>query len=159
MLRFPIKTPISLEPTKNLSVKPCSAHFCSMYDLINAVAGARAQLQTPAPAQEACLAQAEPGGGFGEAVGALRVPSTSLRTPASRLRAKKACVSLHAWGARRVPIAEPGMIDYTTASVKIIVFFISTQMNYFSKKPFVLNAICLQYGANQLQRRFCAEID
>jgi len=51
------------------------------------------------------------------------------------------------------------MIDYTTASVKIIVFFISTWMNYFSKKPFVLNAICLQYGANQLQRRFCAEID
>lgn len=53
----------------------------------------------------------------------------------------------------------PSMIDYTTASVKIIVFFISMQMNYFSRKPFVLNAICLHYGANPLQGRFCAEID
>lgn len=159
MLRFPIKTPISLEPTKNLSVKPCSAHFCSLYDLIHASAGARAQLRTPALAQEACPAWVKLGDGFGEVVTALRVPTTSLPTPASRLGAKKACTSLHAWGARGVPGSEPVMIDYTTALVKIIVFFISTQMNYFSKKPFVLNAICLQYGANQLQRHFCAEID
>lgn len=77
MLLFPIKTPISLEPTKNLSVKPCSAHFCSMYDLINAIAGARAQLQTPALAREACLARVELGGGFGKVFGTLWVPTTS----------------------------------------------------------------------------------
>lgn len=58
-----------------------------------------------------------------------------------------------------MPGAELGVIDDMTASVKIIVFFVSTQMNYFSKKPFVLNAICLHYGANQLQGRFGAEID
>lgn len=105
------------------------------------------------------MAQAEPGNGFREGVEALWVPTTSLETPASQFRAKKSCTSLHAWGVRGVPGAEPGVIDYTTASVKIIVFFISMQMNYFSKMPFVLNAICLQDGADQLQRHFCAEID
>jgi len=77
MLRFPIKTPISLEPAKNLSVKPCSAHFCSTYDLINAIAGVRAQLQQSALAQEACLALEETGW-FEETIGALWVPTTSL---------------------------------------------------------------------------------
>lgn len=51
------------------------------------------------------------------------------------------------------------VIDRGAASVKITVFFISMWINYFSKKPFVLNAIYLQHGANQWQRRFCAEID
>lgn len=97
MPHFAIKTPISLEPTKNLSVKPCSAHFFSVSDLINAIAGAQGQIQTPALAQEACPAQVEPSGGFGEVVGTLQVPTMSLQTPASQLRSKKACTSLDKW--------------------------------------------------------------
>lgn len=64
-------------------------------------------------------------------------------------------IPAHTRGARGMP----SVIDYATASVKIIVFFISMQMNYFSRKPFVLNAICLHDGANPLQGHFRAEID
>lgn len=41
----------------------------------------------------------------------------------------------------RCPV--PRVIDRRAASVKITVFFISMWINYFSKKPFVLNAIYL----------------
>lgn len=147
MLCFPIKTPISLEPTKTPSVKPRSARFCSTHDPINTIAGIWAQLQI---LSLDLGAQVEPGGVFWEAAGSFWVPTTSVWALPSKLRAKRASTSLHTRGV-------PSVIDYTTASLKTIVFFISMQMNYFSRKPFVLNAICLHYGANPLQGRFLCQ--